>query len=105
MKLQRNFARIAIIGLVACALAGCATGYGRKTDNTLLGAGLGAATGAVFSGGDPLYTIGGAAAGGILGNVLTPDRSYRGSSRDYRPSRGRPRHDSRPYNRYDGYRR
>jgi len=35
------------------------------------------AAGAVFSGGDPLYALGGAAAGGLLGNVLTEDRDYR----------------------------
>jgi osmotically inducible lipoprotein OsmB len=76
MKLQRNIARITAIGLVSLAMAGCAT-HNRKSNNTLLGAGLGAATGAVFSGGDPLYTLGGAAAGGVLGNVLTEDRSER----------------------------
>lgn len=91
MKLSRNVVRIATIGLMAFALAGCAT-HDRKTNNTLVGAGLGAATGAVFSGGDPLYTLGGAAAGGVLGNVLTPERSY---SRSRASDRGRNQHTSR----------
>ncbi len=95
MKLQRTCTRIATIGLLAFTLAGCATHYDRKTNNTLLGAGLGAATGAVFSGGDPLYTIGGAAAGGVLGNVLTEDR------RDYRSSNKHKRKHQRSNNRHD----
>ncbi|MBF6617714.1 MAG: hypothetical protein ITG07_13425 [Candidimonas sp.] len=77
MKLHRNFVRVATVGLLAFTLAGCAH-HDRKTSNTLMGAGLGAAAGAVVTGGDPLYTLGGAAAGGLLGNVLTEDRQYRG---------------------------
>ena len=94
MKLSRTVARITTIGLVTFALAGCASHYDRKTSNTLLGAGLGGAAGAVASGGNPLYTIGGAAAGGVLGNVLTEDRDRGGRSargrdrgRDYQSSR------------------
>lgn len=76
----RNLARIGTIGVIVLTLAGCAT-QSRKDNNTLLGAGLGAAAGAVLTDGDPLFTIGGAAAGGLLGNVLTKDdRSYRSSS-------------------------
>lgn len=92
MTLQRTCTRIATIGLLAFTLAGCATHHDRKTNNTLIGAGLGAATGAVFSGGDPLYTIGGAAAGGVLGNILTEDRSDR-RSRNW--DRDRDHHSSR----------
>src|SRR3546814_14940946 len=75
---------------MAFVLAGCASSYDRRANNTMIGAGLGAATGAVISGGDPLYAIGGAAAGGLLGNILTQDRSYRSPAsyrdRDYRRS-------------------
>lgn len=88
MKARRHLGRIAVIGLISISLAGC-VGYGpqsRKTNNTLLGAGLGGAAGAVVSGGDPLTTIGGAAAGGLLGNILTDDR--RGGSRGGRYYRG-----------------
>ena len=76
MKTPSNLARLAIIGLLAFSMAGCASARDRKTDNTLIGAGLGAAAGAVISQGDPLYTIGGAAAGGLLGNILTEERRY-----------------------------
>ena len=94
MKLSRTVGRVATIGLLTFALAGCASHYDRKTSNTLLGAGLGGAAGAVASGGNPLYTIGGAAAGGVLGNILTEDRDRgdrrardRDRGRDYKSSR------------------
>ncbi|NYT64058.1 hypothetical protein H0A66_17205 [Alcaligenaceae bacterium] len=77
MTLKNIYTRVAVIGLLAFTLTGCATHYDRKAGNTMMGAGLGAATGAIISGGDPLFTLGGAAAGGILGNVLTEDRSSR----------------------------
>lgn len=93
MTLQRIFARMATVSLLAFAMAGCASHYDRKTGNTMLGAGLGAATGAIFSGGDPLLTLGGAAAGGVLGNVLTEDRG----SRNW--DRGNDRRSARQHNR------
>jgi uncharacterized protein YcfJ len=94
MKLHRNFVRLTTVGLLTFALAGCATHQSRKTSNTLMGAGLGAAAGAVVSGGDPLYTVGGAAAGGLLGNILTEDRRA-GRSRNW--DRGRGDRQSRKY--------
>jgi hypothetical protein len=88
MSFRHNIARITLIGLACATLVGCAT-YDRKGNNTLIGAGLGAAAGAVVSQGDPLYTVGGAAAGGLLGNILTSDdrRSSRGWDRGGRGSR------------------
>lgn len=74
MTLRSNVIRLALVSLMAVGLSGCYATGDRRTTNTLVGAGLGGATGAVLSGGDPLMTIGGAAAGGILGNVLTEDR-------------------------------
>lgn len=56
----------------------------RKTTNTILGAGIGAAAGAVLSQGDTLATLGGAAAGGVLGHILTEEPR-------------KPRHASRPH--------
>ncbi len=79
MALTHRISRLAIIGLTALALAGCASHYDRKSTNTMLGAGLGAATGAVVSQGNPWLTLGGAAAGGVLGNVLTEDKKDRHS--------------------------
>src|SRR5690606_33501120 len=94
MKKPSNLARLTVIGLLAFAMAGCASARDRKTDNTLIGAGLGAAAGAVISQGDPLYTLGGAAAGGLLGNVLTEEPRY------HRRDWNRGRHYSGPPHRH-----
>src|SRR5690606_27081327 len=77
MKPIRTIAQFAVAGLIAMAISSTAVAADRKTTNTILGAGLGAAAGAVLSNGDTLYTLGGAAAGGLLGNVLTEDRGRR----------------------------
>ncbi len=77
MKLAIRIGHLAIAGVMALGLASTAMASD-KTTNTLLGAGLGAAAGALLSEGDPLLTLGGAAAGGVLGNVLTEDRRYSG---------------------------
>lgn len=74
-----KYGRIAAIVMLAASLTACAT-HDRKQNNTLLGAGLGAATGAVVSQGNPWLTLGGAAAGGVLGNVLTPKEKSRSAS-------------------------
>jgi len=76
-----RIAKLAMIGLTALVLAGCAT-HDRKTNNTMVGAGLGAAAGAVVSQGDPWYALGGAAAGGLLGNILTSDDKRRSRNWD-----------------------
>ncbi|NYT66566.1 hypothetical protein H0A58_11385 [Alcaligenaceae bacterium] len=107
MKLMTRIAHLAIAGVMAMGLASTAMASD-KTTNTLLGAGLGAAAGALLSEGDPLLTLGGAAAGGVLGNVLTEDhryskrhwrgddrRSYRGGHNNYRRAsyhRGKGKH-------------
>ncbi|NYT67310.1 hypothetical protein [Pusillimonas noertemannii] len=104
MNIRTNIARFGLVGLLALSMAGCANARDRKTDNTLIGAGLGAAAGAVISQGDPLYTIGGAAAGGLLGNILTEEPRYRG--RDW--NRGRNHYSGPPHrhvkrNHYKGH--
>ena len=81
MHSSGSLKRLAVVGLVAFLLAGCASSYDRRANNSMIGAGVGAAGGAVLSNGDPAYAIGGAVAGGLLGHILTPDRSYR--SRHY----------------------
>lgn len=78
MNLRRHFAHIAVSSVVALALCTTAAASERRTANTLMGAGLGAVAGAVLSDGDPLLTLGSAAAGGLLGNVLTEDRHHHG---------------------------
>lgn len=73
MTLRRTFIHYALCGFMAIALSGNAAAD-QKTTNTILGAGLGAAAGALLSDGDPTLVLGGAAAGGLLGNVLTEDK-------------------------------
>ena len=75
-----RLARIAGLGLLILALAGCSA-HNTRRENAVIGLGAGAIAGALFSDGDPLAMLGGAAAGGVLGTVLTDDRrSYRRSS-------------------------
>ncbi len=88
MSLRRYAVQTAFCGLAALAASGSALA-GPKTDNTILGAGLGAVAGAVLSQGDPLATIGGAAAGGLLGNVLTSNGHH---GYGYRPQYSRGPH-------------
>lgn len=93
MTLRYVLTRFAVSGLAALAVSTTAVADD-KTTNTLLGAGLGAAAGAVLSEGDPMLTLGGAAAGGVLGNILTEDkkrydrshrRHYKGPKHNYGP--------------------
>lgn len=95
---KRPLTLMAFAGLIACALAGPAAA-GDKTRNTVIGAGVGAAAGAVLSNGDPAATIGGAAVGGLIGNVTTKDhdrydnrRYYRDRDRHYHRHHDRHRH-------------
>ncbi len=90
MKL-RYVTQLAASGILALALCASAAASDRRTANTVIGAGLGAVAGAVLSNGDPMLTIGGAAAGGLLGNVLTEDRGHR-HGHAYRDSHYRPAH-------------
>jgi len=63
----------------AIGIGGC-SGMSRQDRNTLLGAGVGAAAGNVLSDGSTMGTLGGAAAGGVLGRVLTPSAGYSGNN-------------------------
>jgi len=61
----------------------------RKTDHTLIGAGIGALAGALLSNGDPMAALAGAAAGGVVGNVTTEnDRRHDRGRNQYRQQRG-----------------
>lgn len=68
-----RFGTVALASLLAIGIATDAGASSRKTRNTLIGAGLGAAGGALLTHGDPWGAIGGAAAGGLIGNVITDD--------------------------------
>ena len=62
-----------VIGTVVVAvlsgLGGC-SGMSTRDRDTAIGAGVGAAAGAVLSGGSAVGTIGGAAVGGVIGNQV-----------------------------------
>ena len=83
-------ARLIFCTLGAFAISTSAAAADRKTTNMILRAGLGAAGGAVVSEGDPMLTLGGAAAGGVLGHVLTDDRKHH--NRSYRRHYKGPKH-------------
>lgn len=98
MSKSKLFASVLLSAMMALAAVQPAAAADRKTTNTILGAGIGAAAGAVLSQGDTLTTLGGAAAGGVLGNILTEEpRKHRHASRPHnsrRPvhHRGKPHH-------------
>lgn len=52
------------LGLTACA------GMSEQDKNTAIGAGVGAVSGSVLTGGGTLGTLGGAAIGGVIGNQI-----------------------------------
>lgn len=56
---------VMLIGLTACS------GMSTQGKNTAIGAGAGAAAGAVLTGGSALGTVGGAAVGGIIGHEVS----------------------------------
>jgi osmotically inducible lipoprotein OsmB len=56
---------------LSCALSMTACGSMSTRDkSTAVGAGIGAVTGAVLTGGSALGTVGGAAVGGVIGNQV-----------------------------------
>ncbi|MBU6493557.1 glycine zipper 2TM domain-containing protein [Pandoraea sp.] len=74
----RAMSKLALALACAASLAGCAMNgmSPRQERNTALGAGIGALGGALISGGDAWTTIGGAVAGGVIGNVTTDNRGH-----------------------------
>lgn len=62
------------VGIVAAAVllgvGGC-SGMSTREKDTAIGAGIGAAAGAVLTGGSAFGTIGGAAVGGLIGNEVS----------------------------------
>lgn len=99
MSKKKLFGGLALAAVLAFAAMNPAAAADRKTTNTIIGAGIGAAAGAVMSQGDTLATLGGAAAGGLLGNILTEEPRKRrpaahSASRHYRyvDHRHPPRH-------------
>jgi osmotically inducible lipoprotein OsmB len=57
-----------LLGLIACS------GMTTRQKDTAIGAGVGAVTGSVLSGGSGVGTVGGAAVGGIIGSEVGKDK-------------------------------
>jgi osmotically inducible lipoprotein OsmB len=67
MKTIRHIAISTVAAVVLVGLSGCG-GMTRQDRNTAIGAGVGGVAGSVLTGGSTLGTVGGAAAGGVVGN-------------------------------------
>jgi osmotically inducible lipoprotein OsmB len=59
----------ALLAVASLALAACA-GMTQQEKNTAVGAGVGAVGGAILTGGSAAGTLGGAAAGGVIGHEI-----------------------------------
>ena len=66
MKTMRRFA-VSAVAMAALGLGGC-SGMSTTDRNTAIGAGAGAVGGHLLFGGSALGTLGGAAAGGVIGH-------------------------------------
>ena len=71
MKSIQKLVLSVVTGAMLIGLAGC-SGMSRRDQNTAVGAGIGAVTGAVLTDGSALGTVGGAAVGGVSGNQVRP---------------------------------
>ena len=69
MKKSHSFSLIAVVSLLLISLSGCG-GMSTRDKSTAVGAGIGAVTGAVLTGGSAVGTVGGAAVGGVIGNQV-----------------------------------
>lgn len=69
MKIANKFATTFVSALLIISLTGCSN-LSSRDKNTIIGAGIGAAAGAVLTGGSGIGTAGGAAVGGIIGNQV-----------------------------------
>lgn len=67
MKRGKRIAAGALTLVLLTSLAAC-EGMSRQGRNTAIGAGVGAAGGAVLTGGSAVGTLGGAAIGGVVGH-------------------------------------
>jgi osmotically inducible lipoprotein OsmB len=59
---------VAVVGLSACS------DMSRRDKDVAIGAGAGAVAGSALTGGSALGTLGGAAAGGVIGNEVSKDK-------------------------------
>ena len=88
MVIPKNIAK-AVFGLMLAVGMSSTALADRQGTNTAIGAGLGGVAGAALSG-DPWVTLGSAAAGGVLGYVITgDDRDRRSDKWDRDDRRGK----------------
>ncbi len=70
MKTMQKWTISAVAVAVLLGVGGC-SGMSTRDQNTAIGAGVGALGGAVLTGGSAIGTVGGAAAGGLIGNQVS----------------------------------
>jgi osmotically inducible lipoprotein OsmB len=99
MNYRKHMAGMLIAGLMAITAAAPAMAD-RETRNTVIGAGVGGVAGAVLSNGDPWATVGGAAAGGLIGNLATSNNNHHDRGRHYDRHDRRYSHHRAPPRRY-----
>jgi uncharacterized protein YcfJ len=102
MNYRKPLASMFIAGLLAITAAAPAMAD-RETRNTVIGAGVGGVAGAVLSNGDPWATVGGAAAGGLIGNLATSNNHHDGGRRHYDRHDRRYSHHRAPPRRWHGH--
>ena len=69
MNTKSNFAIPLVAATLILSLSGCSN-LTTRDKNTIIGAGVGAAAGAVLTGGSGIGTAGGAAIGGFIGHQV-----------------------------------
>jgi len=69
MKTIQKLTLTAIVTAMLLDLSGCA-GMSARDRNTAIGAGVGAVSGSILTGGSAVGTVGGAAVGGIIGHEI-----------------------------------
>jgi osmotically inducible lipoprotein OsmB len=73
MKANQKFSNLIITLAVIISLGGCSS-MSQRDKSTAIGAGVGAAAGAILTGGGLIGTVGGAAVGGVIGNQVGKDK-------------------------------
>lgn len=66
---MKTLNKLALSAFATTMLLGCA-GMSTQEKNTAIGAGIGAVTGSVLTGGSAIGTVGGAAVGGVIGHEV-----------------------------------
>jgi len=73
MKTMKSLATSAGVATLLLALSAC-SGMTTREKDTAIGAGVGAVSGSVLTGGSAIGTVGGAAVGGVIGNEVGKDK-------------------------------